>query len=377
MSRTRRRTWLGRVALALASAFLTVVVLELVASLVLHLRRSTPELPAALALEVRTDDYHVPTRRDPFLAFRIRPDVDTGEVRTNAHGLRNGPVALEPEPGTFRLLLLGGSTAWSYTSRSNEETLAARLERWFEEHGDAYAFLAGRRVEVLNAAVPGYVSWQCALAYARDRHRFRPDAVVSLDGVNDVYTTLKTGRVGAPLPDGAVRADGPGAALGVWVSRRLVGLKTRELWAQLYPTGRLEQRGVPRPAAIARSYAEAIDSLAAAALGAGTDVFAVLQPLLLLPSTKPLDAFERAWVDDHARARPGEREYYARSFRRLRRSLADAAAARPNLHALDATRVFADLSEQAYVDHCHLTPAGRERLAAWLGKRVAAELDRR
>ena len=96
------------------------------------------------------DDRPVP--RDLGTGDWLQPDDSRGYVlRAGVHGVddlhvRRDAAARPPSPGDWRLLLLGDSISWP------ADGFAALLQR----EGDA----APRRVDVVNAAVPGYTIWQ-------------------------------------------------------------------------------------------------------------------------------------------------------------------------------------------------------------------------
>jgi hypothetical protein len=93
----------------------------------------------------------------------------------------------------------------------------------------------------------------------------------------------------------------------------------------------------------------------------------------ILTDTKPLDASEVALVEANDADMPGQNAYYNRGYDAFREMFGELAEERPDLLPLDATGVFADLTDPVYTDDCHLTPLGRKALAEWIG---AALLER-
>lgn len=69
------------------------------------------------------------------------------EIRTNAWGLRGGPVSETPAPNTRRILMLGSSVALGW-GVAEDKVLTSLLQKKFE--GD------GKNVEVLNAGIGNY-----------------------------------------------------------------------------------------------------------------------------------------------------------------------------------------------------------------------------
>ncbi|MBX3729104.1 MAG: SGNH/GDSL hydrolase family protein [Candidatus Sumerlaeia bacterium] len=85
---------------------------------------------------------------DSLLRFRLRPgwsgDIATGQATINSRGWRWREVADRPAPGTRRLLVLGDSILFGF-STDDDEIIPAQLER-----------LVPGDVEVLNASILGY-----------------------------------------------------------------------------------------------------------------------------------------------------------------------------------------------------------------------------
>lgn len=95
-------------------------------------------------------------RPDGHIKGRGLPNQDfknaTGEkIYINDLGFRGPTPSFKPEPGTFRILTLGGSSTFGYHAKGEDKTwpqqLAQRLRSRF-----------GRQVEVINLALPGFDS---------------------------------------------------------------------------------------------------------------------------------------------------------------------------------------------------------------------------
>lgn len=87
---------------------------------------------------------------NPLLGHEHKPSssavLQSVEIRSNDWGLRGGPVG-PPVPGKRRILFLGGSITLGWGVKE-QDTLSARIEKMFAEHGQA--------VEVLNAGIGNY-----------------------------------------------------------------------------------------------------------------------------------------------------------------------------------------------------------------------------
>ena len=340
-----------------------------------------PELPAALADQVLESGRTPPMLPDPYLSYRPQPGGHTPNAHVNRWGLRGRETGERPEPGVFRILLLGGSVAWGYSALRDEDTVAAELERYLSSHRERSPVLRDRTIEVLNGGVPGYVAWQGALAYSLRHRKLQPRLIVALDGANEYAAAVNTGVAGVPLrfhPD--VHSDSPRptllGAVGGWAHYRLERLQLAK-YVERARRPSLAERSPPSAQEVADRYGEALDYLADITSLEHAVLVPVLQPLAILPGTKPLSAFEQQLVDHHDRLVPGINAAFGESYAANRRMYADLAARRPEVLPLDATRAFADEPEITYVDHCHLTPRGRRLLAAAIGDWILERLDHR
>lgn len=358
-------------------------VAELVGALGLHALKQPPALPPELRGQVRLAGRSTATVPDPWLGYRVRPDWDDeGHAHTNRYGLRAGPIDPVPGPDVLRILLLGGSTAWSYTARSNEEALSAVLERELEGRRGASPALAGRRIEVLNGGVPGYVSWQSALLYDLHHKALEPQVVVSLDGSNDISSAIRNGEPGVPARYELTRRlyldERPRLLrdLWRWLAYRVQRSKLALFVRQLDPPS-VAELGAPPPEAVASAYRGALQHLADVARREGALAMGVFQPVSLLAEGKPLHPFEAA-VNAHEDAdMPGRSAYFRACAGAVRAMFVELAAARPDLLLLDATHAFDGVAEITFADPAHLVPAGNLHLARAIAARLLERLEGR
>ncbi len=100
----------------------------------------------------------------------------------------------------------------------------------------------------------------------------------------------------------------------------------------------------------------------------------VLQPMSILAGKKRLTDFEQEALEIHERRLRGAQPYFRACYDAFGPMLADVTSERPELLVMDATGVFGETAEHAYVDDCHLTPAGRKTLARAMAKKLLKAL---
>ena len=123
---------------------------------------------------------------DPILNFKLRPDLIAGGQPLNAAGFRThefGPKA----PGVFRILTLGDSCTFGIIATPEQpfayipEPYPVRLERLAAER------LGPGRVEVLNAGIAGYNSFQGLMLLRTKLRGLEPDLITVRFGWNDHF----------------------------------------------------------------------------------------------------------------------------------------------------------------------------------------------
>ena len=147
---------------------------------------------------------------DPLLAWRFKPNLkdqywDYTTFSTNEAGLRHdGPVRRKPRDG-FRVLCVGDSVTWGYRVPVSFPQAPLRFNRNHRPYprlleAKLRAMLAGRAVDVVTLAVPGYTSHQGLAWLRRDIDRYDPDLVIICFGWND--TDVRAAPDSETLPMG-------------------------------------------------------------------------------------------------------------------------------------------------------------------------------
>jgi hypothetical protein len=312
----------------------------------------------------------------------------------------------EPTNDEYTVLIVGGSVAASFA-----ESVSGDLEQALARDPR----LAGQRVRVLDYAHAAYKEPQqlMRVAYLLSMG-FRPDAVINIDGFNEValgYENATNGTNplypsfpiwGSIVQDfGAVDSEALDRTLELWQLRgRVQELVDRALRWRLYKSALLGRITLVRLAAYmdrrnelqgainakamsvvhgskiqrqlqgpdfdterdsairqcAQNWYESSLSLHALCKSRGAVYLHVLQPTLHDPGSKPLTDVERALDPGPDAWRPGVVLGYP-LLRQRARELAE-----NGVHVLDATRAFADAHETLYYDACHFQKPGNEIL---------------
>lgn len=297
------------------------------------------------------------------LGYKQRPNAvfsySTGtEARSNAEGFR-GPVVEIPKPaGTYRIILLGGSTTHGW-GVEEDETIDAYMRH---ELGRRYP---DRTFEAVNLAFDGYDSYQLYERLKNDGLRFQPDLIIANTGINDVWNARLANLqdrdprtlVWKPVLD-RLRAENERGGPSLWTRikhysllARLPGFvlkkqnQTREMDSVHRATlhdGAVEnfERNLRRIAQVARDHSV---------------------PLLF--STPP-----SSLEDNYAPDTPPERAYWiidAATTQRYRDRLAN--RMQDVVSDLNATQPIAyvphDLPGDMFIDDAHLTAEGNRRMA--------------
>lgn len=262
------------------------------------------------------------------------------EIAINSRGYRTREFAVPKPRGLVRVICIGGST--TVAGRRNDETYPARLERRLRE------ILPGLPLEVLNLGVSGTTTayWEERLS---ELLALEPDLVVQYQAVNDI----------------AWRHFPRYAREHPWRARLYRSLLVQRLAP--FPAASLDPYLRQTAAALART-AQAVRGSGAAYLGA---TFAAPDPARARGALRRhLDVDTASWTAPLGLH--GIASWAAIVARHNRRY--EALARR---HGIPFVAVHRALDDPAlFVDVCHLTPAGIERLAEAFAPAAAGTLRR-
>lgn len=116
----------------------------------------------------------------PYVNYGLSPDYPTH----NRLGYR-GPEIQQPKPAdVFRIVALGGSTTYGFGLPQWQEAYPAQLEQILH---DDFGY---SRVEVINAGVEWYTSWEMLTNFAFRVLDLNPDLIILYEATNDVSFRL-------------------------------------------------------------------------------------------------------------------------------------------------------------------------------------------
>lgn len=121
--------------------------------------------------------------------YRLRSG--TTAITVNAFGFRGEEVPARKAEGTYRIVIVGGSSVFGYLVR-DEQTSSVRLEQLLRGRGGE------QRIEVINAGVPGYNTMHTLVRFLYRLRPLEPDLLVYYQGFNDLGYAMR-------IEDGARR----------------------------------------------------------------------------------------------------------------------------------------------------------------------------
>jgi lysophospholipase L1-like esterase len=170
-------------ALLLFSTVLTFFLLEIGARAWLNYL-ATPDQYDRYVLFTSLDASEYAWTPHPYLAYSPTPNYQKGLTSHNSLGYRDDEFPREKPDGEYRIVALGGSSTYDVSIKDNDETFTAQLEKQLKEE---YGY---PNVQVINAGVPGYNSWEVLVNLEFRVLDLDPDLVIIYEGTNDVHARL-------------------------------------------------------------------------------------------------------------------------------------------------------------------------------------------
>ncbi len=332
---------------------------------------------------------------DRWSAFHISPNFDRNGVHHSAQGFRrDGEIALNKPANTARIFVIGGSVAYGAetvypeiekaVAIGNHQTIDYYLEQRLN------ASRPSKHWEVINAAVSGFTLNQDLARILSTLLPYHPDAVILLDGVNDLSQITRSGPhydAYAMVPLGEEFEDltdphgahALGFMLSTWLTRNSVMYRILDDRLMRRKNARYRQDrnhgAVPKGLRLSdlttdeqaryrviesnlEEYRHTVRQIHRILSLDGIEDIFLLQPTLRL-SKKPLVGPE-ARLAEYDRAIAGRVEMY--SYENLYPAIARQLSG-DEYSFVDLTGVFDGIDVQTFTDYCHLTPAGNQAIA--------------
>lgn len=251
-----------------------------------------------------------------------------------------------PKGESYRIVLIGGSTAQQIPEKLLEDAFQTRTDR---------------KVEVINLGQAGYIINQERIALLLYGIRHDPDLVISLDGLNDISTTTKTKRPGITYSNDfiAFAIDHPilNSVASVFRKSQFVNsiFKLRER-----RTEKLVHKDIQLVEQLIDHIEEGLHSISIIAKGMDIPYIMVLQPYVHLRKN-PLE-IEKKGLVHRFKYRGG---FMSETFRMLNDRLSKASFP-GEVYYVDSTRAFDNSELQCFRDEAHLTGAGKEILVNYI-----------
>ncbi len=277
----------------------------------------------------------------------------------NRMGYRGPVVSVDKPKGTYRIILLGGSTTAGY-GVNDDETIDAHMRRLLPGRFPGVCF------EVVNLALGGYDSYQDYARMRADGTRLTPDLVIVNSGVNDVRNAHFANLTYPPDPrtlpwEPVMQRMREESKRGpnLWTLTQHYSYLARmlgyvvDLWRQRET---LKVMRAARPHGAAVDYFEVnIVRATELALERGAAVILSTPPSALSTRNKPSDPPEKSyWIRD-----AGTTEEYRRRLGARMKEI----AARQRASGRSVSYVSHSLPPEEFLDDAHLTSAGNLTVA--------------
>lgn len=128
--------------------------------------------------------------RHPYLNYVLTPNYRSfdGGNKHNTMGYRGNEIKVPKPKDSFRIVVVGGSTIYSWRINDYHKSFPDELTRVLK---GTYGY---HNVEVVNAGVPGYNSWENLIDLEFRLLNLEPDLIILYYGTNDIFARLVEGK---------------------------------------------------------------------------------------------------------------------------------------------------------------------------------------
>lgn len=198
----------SRIAVFILAIFCTVILLLLIAELIsiVWLKYRAGELDVFFCSLLPPDNISMKLTRHHYLGYTPTPGYREGKLFHNSLGFRGDEFSPKKQKGIYRIFCLGDSIAYGSSSNDNHDTFPYNLEK---ELLKKY-----KNIEVINAGVPGWSSYECLIDLQLRLIDLEPDLIIIHLGINEVNARMvepsayKSDNSGSRLPLPIFYVDG-------------------------------------------------------------------------------------------------------------------------------------------------------------------------
>ena len=156
-------------------------------------------------------------KSNEYPVFEHEPNQHLTTITINSLGFRGPEFDLIKNDNTYRIMMLGGSTAFGAGASSDTTTIPAYLEKEFRKNN--------YNVEVINAGILGSDSFEEAYKIRYMFKKFQPDLFIVYDGWNDSFGQVKEGTLNPDITR-SKRIESEKPSLQMWISKNLTEFRT-------------------------------------------------------------------------------------------------------------------------------------------------------
>jgi len=286
-------------------------------------------------------------RLEPYTVFGLNPNFRSSTVNINSLGLR-GPEIEPKKTGTLRIAVLGGSAVFGGEVANDNLTFCGRMEERLSSE------MPGRKIEVINAGIPAYMSMQELILLENKLIELKPDIVIIFDGYNDCITSLKReSRPNYPWWFKEIEKVYSTSVTKLFLDKKLRKYRPTKLLLNWLDERRAREKKeyAVDPEAV-RYYARNLDMMCHLAASYGIKVIVASQPEIFFKSG--LSDKERAFLSS------GETNYFdtAKIMCAEIRDQARDTALHNDLPYIDCSNCFSSEKGTIFIDEVHFNARG-------------------
>lgn len=351
--------------------------------------------------------------RSPAFAYELKPNQNSNFWQINEQGWREEESISQNKPADeVRVFILGGSTAFGYYNQSNQETIAQQLENrlnqrvqqqknnpdqyqpkqlpFYEPDRDRLMQNEPRiqegNYQVINAAVPGYMSRNQLSQMALKILPYDPDLIIVMGGYEDLMLPSQQSFADIPViddylsnpfqhfsaylrkPFNDIAQSSYLVRMGLdWWKSPEVTTTANSLVLQQNPNQPLASHLPQQPSELVarvQRYRQNHRQMVRLAAGANVPMISAIQPEITGRNLGNLPTQEQEIVDELG-------DSYIQEVKNAYSELNNANNQLEQLFPQNVTSVnlypvYQDFSNQAFLDPIHLTAEGNNRAAQGL-----------